>query len=49
MVLMEFTITFPKEKATFSIITGMDRVIMGLVTSAFMEMEDREKPKALSF
>ena len=49
MVLMEFTITFPKENATFSTITGMDRAIIGLVTSGFKEMAAREKPKALSF
>ena len=38
-----------RENATFSTITGMDRAIIGLVTSGFKEMAAREKPKALSF
>ena len=46
MVHMEFTTTFPKENAIFSMITGTDKSTMGRTTRRFKEMLLKEKENA---
>ena len=45
---MEFTTVLPKAKRTFSVMTGIDCVIMGLVVSRSMRTASLEKLNAPS-
>lgn len=49
ILLIEFTTTFPKEKALFSTITGKEIWNIGPIVSHWKEIFLKEKEKKLSF